>query len=757
MERLRSKWPVVVLALAPLVALWRAVFLGETIGPFDQIASMSPWNQPPSGKPWDVLQADGALQFYGWRDLVFEAWRSFQLPLWNPYQLAGTPLLANSQSAGFYPPHILAGVLQLPTGLAMTLLAWAHLAWAGLGVYALCRFLGASRLGAVVGGIGFSLSPFMVAWVALPSVITTVSWVPWVLWGTLTLFRGNYRGSKLARLAVCIAMMLLSGHLQFCAYGLMACAIAALWMFLLGNRDDSFAPKEGASLPVGRLGATLVAVVVGFLIAAPQLLPVLAYSRLSHRQNTPTEQGYGAYVSSAIRPFELISIPAPNLLGNPSSASSTVDGLSTYWPAVVKPGAHFAESAISFGPVILLLLLAAPFRSSRAKLIGLFLSLSAIALLLAVGSPLNRALYFSVPGWSSTGSPARIAFLFVLGICVVASLGVRNVEGQKRAYLKPLVLGAIIFVAAVQAPLTLQLKAWLPQADAVLGRYMASTLFDAGPAALIAFGLAIVALLAAATSDPRAKSALIGSALLAPFLLYASNLVRTSDGPPPKLPQLAPNERIAVVNGSWELLVRAPAVLPPNTASLSRIQDLGGYDSLVNRQIVELLREVNGGDPAPAANGNMMFVKPTADPQKLMDAGVTQVWTNRPLPAFESFPFEDVGGVRIYRLPGEGVITPASDKASVGFSGIDLWVESTASPQTVEARYMNLPGWRAFVDGGELAIREGRWLSVDLPASAGSNLRFRYEPPGLKSGAIMGAVGLVVLLAIRFVRPRKAR
>ncbi|HSI71841.1 MAG TPA: hypothetical protein VK934_01580, partial [Fimbriimonas sp.] len=107
MPWLRRYWPYVTLALTPLLVLWRAVFMGQVIGPFDQIRQMQPWVGPVPAQPWDVLQADGVLQFYPWRQLVFESWGRFQVPFWNHYELAGTPLLANSQSAAFYPPHIL--------------------------------------------------------------------------------------------------------------------------------------------------------------------------------------------------------------------------------------------------------------------------------------------------------------------------------------------------------------------------------------------------------------------------------------------------------------------------------------------------------------------------------------------------------------------------------------------------------------------------------------------------------------------------
>ncbi|HZH97431.1 MAG TPA: hypothetical protein VEX38_00550, partial [Fimbriimonadaceae bacterium] len=98
MAPLRRWWPLLFLALVCALPLWRALLLGEAIGPFDAIRQMAPWNGPGPSAPWDVLQADAVLQFHVWRDLVFSSWAAGQVPAWNPYVLGGTPLLANSQS-----------------------------------------------------------------------------------------------------------------------------------------------------------------------------------------------------------------------------------------------------------------------------------------------------------------------------------------------------------------------------------------------------------------------------------------------------------------------------------------------------------------------------------------------------------------------------------------------------------------------------------------------------------------------------------
>ena len=56
---MKRYWPLLFLPLIAIIPLWRCVFLGEAIGPFDQIRQMAPWNGPKPAQPWDVLQADG--------------------------------------------------------------------------------------------------------------------------------------------------------------------------------------------------------------------------------------------------------------------------------------------------------------------------------------------------------------------------------------------------------------------------------------------------------------------------------------------------------------------------------------------------------------------------------------------------------------------------------------------------------------------------------------------------------------------------
>lgn len=725
--RLRRLAPLAILLLAPLLPLWRAVFLGEAIGPFDQIRAMPPWNGPAPAQPWDVLQADGALQFAGWRDLVFEAWRGGKLPFWNPYELCGTPLAANSQSAPFYPPHIAAGLVQVPTFAAITLLAWAHLAWAGLGLYALARSFGANRLGATVGGLSFTLSTFMLAWTALPSVISTVAWIPWCLWAVAMLARDQGRALlRTAQLGLCVGMMLLAGHLQFAAYGLMATALMLLAMPVAERSRGAF---------IRSWGGGLVGLLIGGSLSAIQLLPVLDYSRTSHRRNAASEDGYRAYLSGAIQPFEARNLLTPYALGNPR-AYGLVEGMSGYWPPLAKPGANLAESALTITPLVAIFGSMAILRRPRRAVLPLLLAL--LGALIAFGSPLNRLLYFLAPGWSSTGSPGRAIVLSVMALCVTAAMGVpdRFEPLDRRALTLSLGVAALLSLAAFLMPGVASQGIGRPDL-APLAEIAASV---ALPGAMIALLVAVAACLATQVREGRMRIVVIAALPILALAHGASNLIPT--GQPLARVQTDSTKRIAVVNDDWQIVTRPKATLPPNTATLLRQPEVGGYDSLISRETVELLRQINAGrDPAPQANGNMMFVKPGFDADRLAEAGVTEVWK---------------GGERT-PLAGPGIASTPQGPARIVAMDAQRIVVSATGPGRLTLRQRALPGWRAKVGRRELSVPESTWIEIELPAGE-QVVTFIYEPPQFQLGAVASVIATTLLFslaAVSYMRKRQ--
>ena len=715
MSNLRGR-PWLLILLVPLLPLWRCIFLGETIGPWDQIAAFWPWNKP-TDKPWDVLQADGALQFYGWRDLVFESWHRGKIPFWNPYQFMGTPLLANSQSGALYPLHILVGVIGIPTSLALTLLAYFHLAWAGIGVYKLVRTIGGTSAGATLAGAGFALSPFMAAWTALPSVITTVSWIPWLMAGLIWGLRVGWNRLAWGTVVGSTAMMILAGHLQFAAYGFLAAVICIAL----------------TRAPIPRYGIALAALALGVGISAAQLLPVLNYSQSSHRKSTPTAEGYSAYVASAIQPFELANLAIPNALGDPREPVKSGDYvISSYWSGFVKRGANFAESAVTIGPLAFILLALVPWRDRKVWPIA---AVGLIAFLLLIGTPLNAALYFAVPGWSSTGSPGRITALFILCVWVLTGIGWSR---NRDAKLSPWIFG--LAVVAIGTSLLGKL-ATVPEASAAIVQTLQNN------PVTTAIAITILAVLACfiTTNDKykRFGGIAISIGLVLSFVT-APNLVTSGTRPawPEGTPPTDPVQRVAFINSNWDLTVRANAVMPPNLASGYRIHDLGGYDSLIDKGVVAQLGEIDGGDAAPPANGNMMFIKPRAlrnlDPLRKLGVSFAYAPQNGAVEGIE------IDGTRLENTGGNVEIIDENCQ------GITI---KATGPGKLTLRDRAPLGWLRTVDG-KVSEANGEWLTADLPAGE-QTVHFWYQPKMWMIGVQATVIALIVAFVIAW-RLKKA-
>ena len=256
--------------------------------------------------------------------------------------------------------------------------------------------------------------------------------------------------------------------------------------------------------------------------------------------------------------------------------------------------------------------------------------------MLALGTPLNRLLYFFVPGWSSTGSPARVEVLFVLAACALAGLAVDRVAERKAQILAT--VGAVVgMVIALVLPNLADAEG---AAAALRGAATAGAMLP-----VLGATVATVLALFLARRTPWAVPA--GVALVA-CGTYATALVPF--GRPLDPPKGDPNVRIAVVNDGWSLLTTPNAVLPPNLAALGGLHEIGGYDSLTSRSAVEMLREANGGnDPSPPENGNMMLVKSSLDSKALAEDGVTEVWSRKPLPQLGTPESRD--GYLAYSLP----------------------------------------------------------------------------------------------------------
>ena len=713
-ERLGPHRHTLLLILLPLAPLFMVVVGGHAIGPWDDVRAVV-LGEGRVRHGWDILMVDACLQFAPWRKLVLESWAGGQVPFLNPYALFGQPLLANSQSGALYPPHILLGVLRVPLAVALTLLAWFHLAWAGLGARKWAMVLGASEAGGLVAGALFSLSAFLVIWTPLASVPTTCAWIPWALAFTTQLARGEGGRAAVGRLALCLGMMILAGHLQFVAFGFMAVALTAVYWLAATRRIK-------AALPLA------VATALGFAMALPHLGPALEFSSQSHRRGAATTVGFHSYQSSAIQPYELGGLAAIQMLGSPREGVETrgfpvpVPGS---WVQYAKPGGHPAESALTIGPLAFALL--AGWRRGKTGVSGsggALACVGALGLLVALGTPFNALLYYGVPGWSSTGSPGRAAVLFVMAAAVGAGLAWRENPDAKTSRIQALaaigsVLLAIATLSVLRAP-----TSWVPVGPTVAS-LQALALVQAMFVAMVAAALAAGAVLAVKWRLPMALAAV---AVTSFGVLLTSPVGIPTTSPWPELAE--PNRRVAFITPSWPLpLPPAQAPGAPNIATLFRIRSATAYDSLLSgAEVAHFAALTEQSSPFPPTNGNMLMI--TSPEARLDHLGATDVvqpdGVVRPLPsdpAMTKVLAVDTGGYTVQGVAGEPLAVP----------------------------YWRRPGMVATQNGKPVTLT-GETTITSSPLAESGPVRISYAPPGFGLQLAIGLAALLVSAGIATLR-----
>src|SRR5437870_921631 len=131
---------------------------------------------------------DTATAFYPWYAYLGENLRNGHIPMWNPHQFAGTPFAADPESGWAYlPAMLLFTVFPMPQAAHAFLLV--HVLIASLATYVLARSLDIRPIGAVLSGIAYSYSGF---------VLGAIGLLPRLEYNALSNLPGGYGAAGLA-------------------------------------------------------------------------------------------------------------------------------------------------------------------------------------------------------------------------------------------------------------------------------------------------------------------------------------------------------------------------------------------------------------------------------------------------------------------------------------------------------------------------------------------------------------------------------
>ncbi len=638
---------------------------------------------------------DFSIVQYPVKKLALESLRQGEMPLWIESLSGGQPLAANPNYFLFHPLNLLPLLLGEAAGLKFVL-CFAYLI-ASIGAYQLAR---AARLGesaALLAAFGFAYSGFLISLSNLLNSLLVASLLPWLL---LAVRRLDTDRAPLRFLAVTMiaAVQIFGGEpvpaiLSFAA----AAAYAA-------TRGFRFLLK------------TLSALLLGILVAAPQVIPAVVFLLHSNRAAGIGSASSLKWSTPAIRLLELIF---PKLLG--STAFCLPPG---YLGGAFEDDGFPYIANVAVGPVLLLLAL---YGCRFCRLARLLTAIGAGLAILSLGRALPGAesLVTSVPILSILRYPSKIHLLVTLSMTLAAAFGLDAVMQGKPMFGGGLfALGAALPVTLLVSPIArLVARRSANGADAVEARLTLHGFIIVG--FLVASSLLMLAAARLLVSRKTAVLGLLGFELL--FLLLfmpgiapmVSRRFYDEVPPPVKVILEQPDPR------SGRIFFEHPGdgLMLPGTEGSSLESAIGQ-----RRLGMEFVGRIYGLDYAFEDGWEGITLKAIEDDLhrfrdlswqgkllKLDAASVRYVlsFEDHPdLPEVARFRGLERRTLHLYRNPGAlPFVTPALRARLVSRQPTRWEIALTGKPGPIRVSVNGYPGWRAYADGAPCPITS----PVDAP------------------------------------------
>jgi hypothetical protein len=720
------------------------------------------------------------------RTLVVEELRAGRLPLWNPYEGMGKPLFAEGVHSVLHPVSV-AGAFLAPGSVDFLLIG--YLLFAALGALAFARSLGATPLAAAAAGVAYATCGFTASMTGNPIFLAGAGSLAWMLAAVRWVGAGAPWGP--AACAVATAVAIFSGDFQLVLVG--------------GAVGAALAVDVGGWRALPRAAAGLAA---GALLAGVQLSATWGALGESARAGglRPDE-----LVQWALAPGRLVEWLIPGLAVGVLADPLPVDLLGG--PTL---GGPFAESVYLGAPMLLLAAMGLGWAGRRTRWV--LCVAAALLLWVALGHHLgSRQLLGGVPIWSQFRFTEKMMAPFSLLAVAAAALGIDRLAGDRVARWSPVAAGA---VAAATATVAMVARASPDALQGMLAPVTGHG--EAGAAFLVGTlrggalhaALGASALLALLRLAPAARRA------MAAALLAASTAVATSYGAhfglasaiqgAVDLPVEAPAPGLRLAHpvkpdlpepsayglddvDVWLMSERLQLYPPFNVAQ--RIDSISGYSGLSPWRL-EVLEATFGpawwsvarrfgvthvaagwsavGAHASVAEGAVAggrLVLERASPPLRIWAVPHAPWASFAR-SVTTVPGPRAALAALQRLVASGddgeVVVEAPQAPQAG-AGRVLAVARGTESLRVEAESLTgallvvrdafWPGWRAWIDGAEVPIRPADLLVRAIPWPAGRHvLEMRYEPPELRVGWLLSALGAAVTgaFAVPAVRRRRS-
>ncbi len=735
----------------------------------------------PEPVPHDVLLGDLVHADEPARVFRHSEYMAGRLPVLNSQSYAGVP----QPSLNLSPYALLAASTASPRILPWVALLAALVS--GLGAYRFCRT--AMRLGpwpSVVAGWCYPITGFFIVWQGI-GLAYTVSWLPWLM---LAVERNVDRPTarRAAILAAFSALTVVSGRLDVAGQALLISGIYGLCLIWRKHKQRIFTAPSIKTVCALGCGWTL-----GMMLAAPDMLPMLAYT---HEGARMARRSAGQEERPPIGLAALPELVMPNMYGDTIEGSWRTS-TNPNWAMMESPGAGFAGLIAT----LVLAPLAWSCKSRRAEAA----ILSGIALIGASWS-LNLPGFVQVlrlPGLNMM-SHNRFVFATAFAIVCLAAMGIESlVSGKARQSRLHVVIALLLaglsawcLYEAIALPEPIRnpgpALVFNPPFRSRVERWF--TVQFAESAAVCAAGLIVLGLARLRRPLPAWAIPAIGCVLVAELLHFAWDKAAQCDPslyfpPIPAMQELARNASGRATGYDC---------LPANFTQMLGLHDIKGYDGVDPARLTELLH-LAGKRPEPPVS-NMQYFFPT-----LLGVGAPD--------SVRLSPILDMLGVRYLIVRGKPRSTLKPKYISADYYVLENYkalphlfvprvvetvadssarLEKMGSPEfdasatayveqpvrtgpscegtvriegltpqrkTISANMRTAglvaiadlwtPGWKATIDGNPapVLLTDHAIQGVAVPEGR-HTIEMRYEAPGLRSGAYLAATALAVSIGL---------
>ena len=394
-----------------------------------------------------VILGDSYRLFAPHKFLIAQALKSWDIYAWYPWQRRGVPFVGDILAGWFYPPNLI--YLLFPFGLAHSVFIFVHYPLAAIFMDLFLRRRGVDRSSALLGGVAFSLSGYMVSQHNNAAFLIGPTWAPLAVYCMNRALEGPVAWAF--GVAAVLTVQVFAGDPQ-------SAFITAFIVFLMGM-ISAFDPTRRRTA----LRSIAISSVFPVLLGAAQWMPTYELMRLSTRAAGVSFKENAMF---SFHPGQMIELVWPAPFGR-------------LWPDFFYWAKFALDNTFGVAPwsisnymgfSVFILAMAGLIYSRRPWRIWVGLG-AFFFLLLAFGdnTPLYATLYRVMPLFRIFRYPAKYMAWFSGFMAVAAALGLEQVQLWLEKSPRLLTRSAIVYMAVVIAFIGGAAFIWPPVIEKVTG------------------------------------------------------------------------------------------------------------------------------------------------------------------------------------------------------------------------------------------------------------------------------------------------